>query len=173
MHRCWSLLLRWLHCSSHTDSSTDTAAVRSPADRAYCRTLLCYGTAESGMSFLPQDNPSDLSQKPFFVRTCANSALNAEAVICVSVCLLYHVWLHFTSSVRCCLWSRQPRPSENHCAILPHISGNFLTFAALTFHKRHDNLTSITNDAPAIGIVFDKNHNKIDGYVETRNNAYN
>ena len=56
--------------------------------------------------------------------------------------------------------------------MLPHISGIFLTFAALTFHKRHDNLTSITNDVPAIGIAFDKNHSKIDGHVESRKKAY-
>ena len=45
-----------------------------------------------GKPFLPRDDPLNLGQKLFFfVRTCANSSLNAEIVICLSMLVLYHI----------------------------------------------------------------------------------
>lgn len=45
-----------------------------------------------GKPFLPWDDPFNLIQKFFFVRTCASSSLNAEIVICLSIFLYYIIF---------------------------------------------------------------------------------
>ena len=54
--------------------------------------------------FLPRDDPLDLPRNSFFfVRTCANSSLSADIVICLSMVLLYHFWQYRAYfSVRYC-----------------------------------------------------------------------